>query len=165
MIDYEQMELDFTLEIDRSLKDNMQNIAKFALGQIIQHDRPEPVRNRHEGYGIEAEYYENLQRSSKAVNTEMKALLAILPNSDGEFMNYCGSLYNAAIDNACASIKLAAHAQRIMTDLYEDTPIEQYAASLENENADDGFSEVEDEPQDAEELNNAEDSADENKED
>lgn len=33
-MDYEQMEIDITLESDRDLKENMQATAKFALGQI-----------------------------------------------------------------------------------------------------------------------------------
>lgn len=95
----------------------------------------------------------------------MKALLSMLPNSDGEFMNYCGSLYNSAIENACAPIKLAAHARRIMTDLYDSspTPIEQYADSL-GEDAD-GFEEaVEDQPE-AEELGNDDGFEEKNEED
>lgn len=31
-MDYEQMEIDITLESDRDLKENMQATAKFALG-------------------------------------------------------------------------------------------------------------------------------------
>ncbi len=33
MADYEQMEIDITLESDRDLKENMQATAKFALGR------------------------------------------------------------------------------------------------------------------------------------
>lgn len=33
-MDYEQMEIDITLESDRDLKENTQATAKFALGQI-----------------------------------------------------------------------------------------------------------------------------------
>ena len=35
-MDYEQMEIDITLESDRDLKENMQATAKFALGQIME---------------------------------------------------------------------------------------------------------------------------------
>lgn len=54
-MDYEQMEIDITLESDRDLKENMQATAKFALGQIMEYQHPTKVKNRHEGYGIAAE--------------------------------------------------------------------------------------------------------------
>ncbi|MCM1189844.1 MAG: hypothetical protein NC541_11180 [bacterium] len=129
MKDYEQMELDLTLEIDRSLKDNVQNVAKFALGQIVRYDHPSRVRNRHEGYGIAAEYNVSLHRDIKAVEVDMKSMLALLPNDEGDFINLCGSLYNSAIETAVSAIKLAAQSQRILEDLYDSetrTPMEDF---------------------------------------
>lgn len=160
--DYEQMELDITLEGDRVLKDNIQEVARFALGQIVQNDHPSPVKNRHEGYGIAAEFYSSLQRADKAVGVEMKSMLSLLPNGDAEFTNLCGSLYNTAIDTAVAAIRLAAQSRRIMEDLYGSdtpTPIEQYAESLEKEDGD-GFENVE--PTGAEELTEDETEDEEN---
>ena len=57
-MDYEQMEIDITLESDRDLKENMQATAKFALGQIMEYQHPTKVKNRHEGYGIAAEGFD-----------------------------------------------------------------------------------------------------------
>ena len=51
-MDYEQMEIDITLESDRDLKENMQATAKFALRQIMEYQHPTKVKNRHEGYGL-----------------------------------------------------------------------------------------------------------------
>lgn len=135
MKDYEQMELDLTLESDRSLKDNVQNVAKFALGQMVRYDRPSMVRNRHEGYGIAAEYNVSLHRDIKAVETDMKSMLALLPNDEGDFINICGSLYNSAIETAVSAIKLAAQSQRILEDLYDSetrTPLENYLDEAQN---------------------------------
>ena len=42
-MDYEQMEIDITLESDRDLKENMQATAKFALGQIMEYQHPTKV--------------------------------------------------------------------------------------------------------------------------
>ena len=140
MKEYEQMELDMTLESDRALKDNIQEVARFALGQFVQNEHPGTVQNRHEGYGIAAEYYSSLQRSDKAVGVEMKSMLSLLPNGDGDFTNICGSLYNAAIDTAVAAIRLAAQSRRIMEDLYGSqplTPLDEYANSPEEDS--DGF--------------------------
>jgi hypothetical protein len=74
-MDYEQMEIDITLESDRDLKENMQATAKFALGQIMEYQHPTKVKNRHEGYGIAAEGYASLQGKMKSTKTDMDDLL------------------------------------------------------------------------------------------
>lgn len=161
MRDYEQMELDITLESDRSIKDNLQEVARFDLGKMIQEKNPETVRNRHEGYGIVAEMYSALQRNEKAVGIEMRSMLSILPNGEGDFMNICGSLYNAAIDVAVSAIHLAAQSRRIMEDLYDSepvTPLEEYADSLQE---DDGFEEAEESGEEAETLDETGETGDE----
>lgn len=140
MRDYEQMELDITLDSERTIKDNLQEVTRFALGKNIQEEHPDTVRNKHEGYGIAAERYSALVRAEKAVSTEMKTMLSLLPNDEADFINICGSLYNAAIDTAMQAINMAAQSRRIMEDLYgaePKTPLEEYAESLESD--DDGF--------------------------
>lgn len=138
--DYEQMELDLTLDSEKSLKDNLQEVARFALGKEVQEDHPCQVRNKHEGYGIAAERYSALLRAEKAVSTEMKTMLSLLSNDEGTFINICGSLYNSCIDAAMAAIKMAAQSRRIMEDLYGEsvTPLEEYMDSLKD-GEDDGF--------------------------
>lgn len=142
--DYDQMEFDLTLESERSLKDNVQKVIKFALEQIMEHDHPEQVRNRHEGYGIAAECYSSLQGRVKAANGEMQTMLKLLPNGEGDILNVVGSLYNSAAEIAVEAIKLAAQSQRILDDLYygeSKTPIEDYIEGQEA--AEDGFEETE----------------------
>lgn len=142
--DYDQMEFDLTLESERSLKDNVQKVIKFALEQIMEYDHPEQVRNRHEGYGIAAEGYSALQQKVKAANGEMQTMLKLLPNGEGDILNVVGSLYNSAAEIAVEAIKLAAQSQRILDDLYygeSKTPIEEYIEGQEA--AEDGFEEAE----------------------
>ena len=142
--DYDQMEFDLTLESERSLKDNVQRVIKFALEQIMEYDHPEKVRNRHEGYGIAAECYSSLQGRVKAANGEMQTMLKLLPNGEGDILNVVGSLYNSAAEIAVEAIKLAAQSQRILDDLYygeSKTPIEDYIEGQEV--AEDGFEETE----------------------
>jgi len=142
--DYDQMEFDLTLESERSLKDNVQKVIKFALEQIMEYDHPEQVRNRHEGYGIAAEGYSALQQKVKAANGEMQTMLKLLPNGEGDILNVVGSLYNSAAEIAVEAIKLAAQSQRILDDLYygeSKTPIEEYIEGQEA--AEDGFEETE----------------------
>lgn len=102
-MDYEQMEIDITLESDRDLKENMQATAKFALGQIMKYQHPTKVKNRHEGYGIAAEGYASLQGKMKSTKTDMDDLLKLLPNGDGDVLNVIGSLYNSAVEVAVES--------------------------------------------------------------
>lgn len=157
-MDYEQMEIDITLESDRDLKENMQATAKFALGQIMEYQHPTKVKNRHEGYGIAAEGYASLQGKMKSTKTDMDDLLRLLPNGDGDVLNVIGSLYNSAVEVAVESIKLAAQAQRIMDDLYygesgKPTPMEEYLDEQEaGESEDDGFEEADNNKEDAEEM-------------
>jgi hypothetical protein len=147
--DYEQMEIDTTLESDRSLKDNVQTIIKFALGQLMEYEHPEQVRNRHEGYGIAAEGYSALGQKVKNANGDMQTMLKLLPNGEGDILNVVGSLYNSAAEIAVEAIKLAAQSQRILNDLYygeSKTPMEEYLEEQETEadqTQDDGFEETE----------------------
>lgn len=159
MTDYEQMEIDVTLERDRDLKENMQAAAKFALGQIMEYVHPTKVKNRHEGYGIAAEGYSALQGKMKSAKTDMDDMLKLLPNGDGDVLNVIGSLYNSSVEIAVEAIKLAAHSQRIMDDLYygesgKPTPMEAYMEEQEAEQEDeaDGFEEAGDNKEDAEEM-------------
>lgn len=159
MADYEQMEIDVTLERDRDLKENMQAAAKFALGQIMEYVHPTKVKNRHEGYGIAAEGYSALRGKMKSAKTDMDDMLKLLPNGDGDVLNVIGSLYNSSVEIAVEAIKLAAHSQRIMDDLYygesgKPTPMEEYLEEQETEQEDeaDGFEEAGDNKEDAEEM-------------
>lgn len=148
MKDYEQMEIDVTLQSDRDLKDNMQAAAKFALGQFMEEKCPANVRNRHEGYGIAAEGYSALSQKMKAAKDDMATMLKLLPTGDGDIMNVVGSLYNSSVEIAVEAIKLAAQSQRILNDLYygeEKTPLEEYMEESEGEaDEDDGFEEAAD---------------------
>ena len=151
MKDYTQMEIDVTLESDRDLKENMQAVAKFALGQIMEYTHPTEVKNRHEGYGIAAEGYSALQGKMESVKTDMDNLLKLLPNGDDDVLNVIGSLYNSAVEVAVEAIKLAAQSQRIVDDLYygesRPTPLEELmdAEDDEQEDENDGFEEAESE--------------------
>ena len=150
--DYEQMVLDTTLESDRSLKDNVQTIIKFALGQMMEYSHPEQVRNKHEGYGIAAEGYSALGQKVKMANGDMQTMLKLLPSGEGDILNVVGSLYNSAAEIAVEAIKLAS--QRILNDLYygeKPTPIEEYLEEDEADQQGDGFEEAETVEENAEE--------------
>lgn len=135
MADYEQMKMDFTLESERSLKDNIQKIVQFAYQQIMNEELPDPVRNKHEGYGIAAENFTKLQGAMKQANTDMGTFLKLLQSDGADVVSNVGSLYNSACEITMAAITLAAQANRIMKDLYYDrkTPIEEYLEDSEEQ--------------------------------
>lgn len=129
MADYEQLEFDVRLESDRELQENVGLAVSFACKQM-QQEIPKKIENRHEGYGVLAEAYAKLQASMKKVGEGFKHYALILPTDDQSAVEASNSIYNAVNDATYDAVKLAAMANKIMTDLYrngyESTPIEDY---------------------------------------
>lgn len=136
MANYEQMEFDVRLESDRALQENVNLAVSFACKQV-QQERPRRIENRHEGYGVLSEAHANLQVAMKKVNDGIKHYLAILPLDDQSAVDASNSIYNAVNDTTYEAIKLAALANKIMTDLYsaqyDTTPMEEYLDDQEDE--------------------------------
>jgi hypothetical protein len=142
--DYNQLELDTTLERDRNLKENIQTVITFEYGQIMD-SQPDKVANHHEGYGILAEEYSLLAQKMKIVSGDMQTILKLLPNGEADILNIVGSLYNSAAETATMAVELAAQSRRIMNDLYygdDKSPIEKYLEEQEAE----GFEDAEENP-------------------
>lgn len=139
MSDYEQLEIDTTLDHERSLKDNVRDVIDFAFRQIEYYEQPKDVVSHHEGYGILADQLQTLLGNTKATSKAMDDTLKCLSNGEGDFVQHCGYLYAQAASVAESAIKFAAHAQRILKNLTEGnlTPIEEYAEGLEDDP--DGF--------------------------
>lgn len=147
---YQQEELDLRLDFERSLKDNLINVAQFTE-QKMKDDyadagRPlHTVENKQEAYGVAAGVYVNVSQSAKILKGTMEDFLKLL-NADGEEVtSVVGNIHACAIDLANASIQMAAHARRILADLYytqPKTPIEEY---LETDEVDGDDSEEDDE--------------------
>lgn len=127
----EQMEFDVRLESDRELEENVNVALDFACKQVRANSRAK-VQNRHDGYGIASEFYANMKTGTKKVDESMKDFLRILPtDDDGKAVEAASSLKNAAAQLMIDATKLAAQADRIMNDLYEEvssytTPMEDY---------------------------------------
>ena len=136
MADYEQLEFDVRLESDREFQENVGLAVSFACKQM-QQEIPKKIENRHEGYGVLAEAYTKLQASMKKVGEGFKRYALILPTDDQSAVEASNSIYNAVNDATYDAVKLAAMANKIMTDLYrngyESTPIEDYLEEQEEE--------------------------------
>ena len=135
-----QMTMDFTLDSEREINDNLSTLISLVFKQ--KKEEMDTVMNKHEAYGIASEAFQVLKGAENAVKGEMETFLKVLPSSETDTVQVCGSIYAAAQKTAAAAVDLAAKCQKIMNDLYYDTstPIEQAIAETEN----DGFEEAED---------------------
>lgn len=128
-----QLELDLRLDYERSLKDNLIAVTKFAGDQMRRdlQDNGRPLKNvesKQEAYGIAAQQYVKVVAKEKALKGQMDDFLKLL-YADGEATQVAGTIYNAAMELAQESILMAAQASRILADLYyaePRTPLEEY---------------------------------------
>lgn len=136
-----QLEFDLRLDYERSLKDNLIAVTKFAGEQMKQNleDEGRPlkaVESKQEAYGIAAQQFVKVCTKEKALKGQMDDFLKLL-DADGEATQVAGTIYNAAMELAQESILMAAQASRILADLYYTeprTPLEEYMEAEENEN-------------------------------
>lgn len=125
----EQLEFDCRLESERELEENVNIALEFACKQVKETSKSK-VSNRHDGYGIASEFYAGMKLDQKKVDESMKDRLGILPTEDdAKAVEAASSLKNAATGLVLQATKLAAQADRIMHDLYEEvsnytTPVE-----------------------------------------
>lgn len=128
-----QLELDLRLDYERSLKENLIAVTKFAGDQMRRdlqdNGRPlKSVESKQEAYGIAAQQYVKVVAKEKALKGQMDDFLKLL-DADGEATQVAGTIYNAAMELAQESILMAAQASRILADLYyaePRTPLEEY---------------------------------------
>lgn len=122
----EQMEFDCRLDSERELEENVNIALEFACKQVKENSRAK-VQNRHDGYGIASEYYATMKTGQKKVDESMKDFLRILPaDDDAKAVEAASSLKNAATQLVLDATKLAAQADRIMHDLYDEVAATQH---------------------------------------
>ncbi len=124
---YEQQELDLTSE-DEQVVDEAIGAAIERCGAWIRAKRRLPARNRHEGYGLVADVYQDFGKQGKDVKDSMNKFLDILSITDARAVDAASSLHNSAVKAVKAAVYLAAMAEVISNDLYrasgESSPIE-----------------------------------------
>ena len=144
----EQLEFDCRLESERELEENVNIALEFACKQVKETSKSK-VSNRHDGYGIASEFYAGMKLDQKKVDESMKDFLRILPTEDD------AKAVEAATGLVLQATKLAAQADRIMHDLYEEvssytTPVEDYLEGQFEDAEADPEAEAEEEQEDAE---------------
>lgn len=142
---YDQMELDCRLDAQKALDENIATVLAFAYRQLKDSD-PKMVASRHEGYGLLAEYYCDVQRAVKMVGEGMKNYLKILPCENTNAIEAAASIRNAAAEAVAKIVTMQAQAERVMNDMYTlageySTPLEDYMDSMEE--IEDAIEEVE----------------------
>lgn len=151
----EQLEFDCRLESERELEEKRKHRPGICL-QAGQGNQKSKVLNRHDGYGIASEFYAGMKLDQKKVDESMKDFLRILPTEDdAKAVEAASSLKNAATGLALQATKLAAQADRIMHDLYDEvssytTPVEDYLEGQFEDAEADPEAEAEEEQEDAE---------------
>lgn len=143
-----QLEFDCRLESERELEENVNIALEFACKQVKETSKSK-VSNRHDGYGIASEFYAGMKLDQKKVDESMKDFLRILPTEDD------AKAVEAATGLVLQATKLAAQADRIMHDLYEEvsnytTPVEDYLEGQFEDAEADPEAETEEEQEDAE---------------
>lgn len=144
----EQLEFDCRLESERELEENVNIALEFACKQVKETSKSK-VSNRHDGYGIASEFYAGMKLDQKKVDESMKDFLRILPTEDD------AKAAEAASSLVLQATKLAAQADRIMHDLYDEvssytTPVEDYLEGQFEDAEADPEAEAEEEQEDAE---------------
>lgn len=144
----EQLEFDCRLESERELEENVNIALEFACKQVKETSKSK-VSNRHDGYGIASEFYAGMKLDQKKVDESMKDFLRILPTEDD------AKAVEAASSLVLQATKLAAQADRIMHDLYDEvssytTPVEDYLEGQFEDAEADPEAEADEEQEDAE---------------
>lgn len=135
-----QIEFDLRLDYERSLKDNLIAVTKFAGEQmrkdLLENGRPlKSVESNQEAYGVAAQQFVRVCLKEKLLKGQMDDFLKLL-DADGEVTQIAGTIYNAAIELAQEAILMAAQGARILADLYyaePRTPMEEYLEAEENQ--------------------------------
>ena len=140
---YEQTELDLRLDWERDMDENIEVLVSFAYRVLMDAQGGNVVKNRHEGYGLLAEQYVNVNATLKGLKDDMAAYLKILPIDDFKAVDAVASIDGSLHKLIVAAVSMAAQAKRISDELYQmtasiKTPIEEYMESQDN----DGFEEV-----------------------
>lgn len=141
---YEQTELDLRLDWERDMDENIEILVSFAHRVLMEEQAGNLVKNRHEGYGLLAEQYVNVNTALKSLKDDMAAYLKILPIDDFKAVDAVASIDGSLHKLIVAATNMAAQAKRISDELYTMTqsyksPLEEYADGQEA----DGFETVE----------------------
>ena len=135
MTSYEQLEFDIetrkdlTIAVGKLIAETISNVQEMIQSCC---EAPEPVRNRHEAYGIAAEHYAKIADDVKAIKGDLATLLGTLSDPNFPALEATSSIYNSMAEAAVTMIIAAAEMRRTLDNLYiaerieEKSPIEEY---------------------------------------
>ena len=135
MTSYEQLEFDIetrkdlTIAVGKLIAETISNVQEMIQSCC---EAPEPVRNRHEAYGIAAEHYAKIADDAKAIKGDFATLLGTLSDPNFPALEATSSICNSMAEAAVTMIIAAAEMRRTLDNLYiaerieEKSPIEEY---------------------------------------
>lgn len=135
MTSYEQLEFDIetrkdlTIAVGKLIAETISNVQEMIQSCC---EAPEPVRNRHEAYGIAAEHYAKIADDAKAIKDDLGTLLGTLSDPNFPALEATSSICNSMAEAAVNVIIAAAEMRRTLDNLYiaerieEKSPIEEY---------------------------------------
>lgn len=82
-------------------------------GQSAEGGLP-PVRNRHEGYGLLAEGYVNVNSAMDNVKAAMRDCLKSLAGTDANFQDAASNTFNSLLDTCIAVVSMGVQAMNVI---------------------------------------------------
>ena len=135
MTSYEQLEFDIetrkdlTIAVGKLIAETISNVQEMIQSCC---EAPEPVRNRHEAYGIATEHYAKIADDAKAIKGDLAILLGTLSDPNFPALEATSSICNSMAEATVTMIIAAAEMRRTLYNLYiaerieEKSPIEEY---------------------------------------
>jgi len=110
----------YRMDVRDEAETSMQEAVERAVGSALlqRRARADPVKSRHEGYGLLADAFVKVGAEMKLLQNGMRELLNALPSSDADAADRAESVACSLLDLACCSIAMAAEARRTSGDLY-----------------------------------------------
>ena len=117
--EYEQLELDTRKQLDKAIYRVAEDAVKDA-GDMIRDcgEAPTDVRNRHEAYGIAAEYLTKISKAVSSIKGDTVTLLGTLSDPNYPAIEAVSSICNSTLAATATLIKATAEMQRTLRNLY-----------------------------------------------
>lgn len=145
MSEADQTEMDTRTNIETKIDDAVGNAIDYVFKAMDTAGVGiNPVRNRHEAYGIAAEHLTAINGSCKRIKGDMDKLLQTLPDPNYPALEATSAIVNSMTAGAAILVKAAAVMKKTLNDLYEEEYYDTDEDVLPLEQAaDGGFDEAE----------------------
>lgn len=120
MSEVDQAEMDTRTNIETKIDDAVGNAIDYVFKAMDTAGVGNPVRNRHEAYGIAAEHLTAINGSCKRIKGDVDKLLQTLPDPNYPALEATSAIVNSMTAGAAILVKAAAVMKKTLNDLYEE---------------------------------------------